>query len=231
MKHDVAIPDLFPSRPLDAEEILSADLTTCPPAGFPALPPRQAALVRRRVQNPGEPWTVSLREAGYSEGQTTRGRAQISAAGAVYLRAFAQSVAARAEDPAGIRAAALERLAREVREAPDGRVAVAAAKVLTDYLPEAAPPTLRTVADMSDDELLAALTAKLSELLEGCEGAVRAIWKSGPSATAEVNVWSAEAVTGILATARRFGAFADEWGHVEAMAAGWRDVRCPTARD
>ncbi len=200
------LPELIPPRPLSADEVLSAELSSSPPDGFPSLPPKQASLVRRRVMHPDESWTASLRAAGYSEGQTTRGRAQISAAGAMYLRAVALFSSSKAGGAADLRAAAIDRLAREVRDAPDGRVAVAAAKVLTDYLPPVEQPAVPALTDLGDDELLSALVISLEKILSNCEAILRC--RPGLGQTMRDPC--------LLAVADRFLALARRFAHLEA---------------
>lgn len=133
------LPEVVPPRALRIEELFNRDLTINPPQGFPSLREKQAALVRYKAQNPSCSWTEAFQAAGFSESTQKAGIGRVTADVRLYLQAIQQGVAAqmeeRGEDPGDLRDEVVRRLALEIRSSEDGRVAVAAAKVLHDYLP------------------------------------------------------------------------------------------------
>ncbi len=139
--------------------LLKKDLISDPPKRFPALTGRQQAYLRQRLRNPLQSLADVKRAIGVSTNDKALDR---SPAIRAYLEAVARHTAEQCDDPAGLRQAALRRLAGIVSDGLD-RDSVMAVKVMSDLLP-APPQESASLADLEDDALLTRLQGVLDDL-------------------------------------------------------------------
>lgn len=139
--------------------LLKKDLISDPPKAYPALTGRQQAYLRQRLRNPLQSLADVKRGIGVSTNDKALDHSPLIRQ---YLEAVARHTAEQHDDPAGLRQAALRRLAEIVADGLD-RDSVMAVKVMTDMLP-APPQEAVSLAKLEDEALLSRLQGVLEDL-------------------------------------------------------------------